>query len=85
MTIGSFTALTTDTIIIAADRYRDEVEIQWQSGGDAYIAFGMPAEVGKGMKMNAGSPYYRLTGPRAVLAVHMIASGSSAAGGTATA
>jgi hypothetical protein len=85
MTVGSFTALTSDTIIIAADQYRDEVELQWISGGEAFIAFGMPAEANKGMKMNSTSPYYRLTGPRATLAVHMIAVTTPAVGGYATA
>lgn len=85
MAVESWAATAAETEVIAADRYRGEIEIQHTAGDAVFLGIGEAAVDAKGICIKSGAPYYRLTGVIATQAIRMICtSGESASGGYAT-
>ena len=78
---GTFAATAADSVVLAADEFRSEVNIQHRSGDEAFIGFGELAVVDEGMSVSSTFPVLLITGPLCGMAIHMICDGAGTAGG----
>ena len=86
MTKGTWTATAVDSVILAADASRIEVDLQYASGDYAYLGFGEAAVYGQGIRMSPTSGFLKVSDSRAKMAIHMICNtGCTASGGYQTA
>jgi len=71
---GAYSATAVDSIIVAANEYRHNIEIQYHSGDSGFLGFGEAGVVDQGIKISSASPYYKLGAgdPRLLLDIHMI-------------
>ena len=84
ISVDSYSATATDSVIKTAGTHDTVVEIQWHSGDPMFINFGAVAVVDKGIKIHSGAPYYRVESgdPRLLLDIHGICdTGETQSGG----
>ena len=86
MTSGAFASTAANALILAADEHREVVELQHLTGSPVYLNFGSSAVDASGVALVAiTSPFYRVEGLRARMAIYGICgAGLSATGGYQT-
>jgi hypothetical protein len=86
MSKGAFSATAADSIVIAADEYRGEINLQHASGDPVYLGFGEAAVVGQGLFLSSAAAFLQISDHRARMAIHMKCdTGKTATGGYQTA
>jgi len=82
MSNGKVTIETTSKEILAADEYRDHVDLQIVSGNDTTIAFGKTAVAGTGLLLVDGEDAARftVTGVRARKQINGVNAGTAVIG-----
>jgi hypothetical protein len=86
MSKGTFSATAADSIVIAADEYRGEINLQHASGNAVYLGFGEAAVVGQGIFLSSAAAFLQINDHRARMAIHMKCdTGHTATGGYQTA
>jgi len=80
---GAYAATAVDSVIVAANEYRHDIEIQYHSGDAGFLGFGETAVVDQGIKISASAPYYKIgkRDPRLLLDIHMICDGAGTQAG----
>lgn len=75
--VASVAIGATSTVVLTADKGRSKATVQWISDDDTFLAFGVPAELNKGLKINADLPVYEIPIEYARVGVNAICASSA--------